>query len=117
MDKIDAGTLIALITLLVTIIVSAIAGIRYLVEISLKIQHTTLVLNQGLEKLGVQMMHRDEELKRETDELKERLHFLDEKIRLQEEKLEKQRKELLYLKRVIASQYPDKFQREDDLNG
>jgi hypothetical protein len=113
----DAGTTIALITLLVTIIVSAVAGIRYLIEISLKIQHTTLVLNQGLEKLGVQMAHRDEELKRETEELRERVHFLDEKIRLQEEKLENQRKELSYLKKVLASYYPDKFQREGDLNG
>lgn len=105
----DSGAVIALITLLVTVVVTASAGIRYLIEISLKIQHFSLITQQGLEKLGVQMAMTDNEIKRETEELKEKIRYLEKKIQSQEN-------DLNYVKKIIEQVLPGKFNRKTDFS-
>lgn len=104
----DPGSLIALITLIVTVLVTATAAIRYLIEISLKIQQGSLLTHQAIEKLTAQMMHNDKDIHRETEDLRERIRHLEDRV-------EKQAEDLLYMKHVIEKLTPGKFNRKHDL--
>lgn len=105
----DTGALIALITLIVTVLVTATAAIRYLIEISLKIQHGSLLTQQAIERLTAQMVNNDKDIHRETEDLRQKIQHLEERV-------ERQAEDLIYMKRVIEELTPGKFNRKHDLS-